>query len=163
MYEKTKENKSCAQTILRNTACVSMSFPPCIRPRQKLPAPWKYEYHPRGDEAFQEHVRQIVETGVTAPSGQGEVYYAGPSDDVQGIINSLAPGDTLYLQGGVYSRKIRIYGGVNRHCGCLYHDRCRPRGGSHFRRFGTQRTRPGSGRPVHVLALRLFLCAAKRL
>lgn len=76
-------------------------------------APWKYEYQLRGDEAFQEHSRYIIETGVTAPSGQGEVYYAGPSDDVQGMINSLGPGDTLYLRGGVYNRKIRIYGGVN--------------------------------------------------
>ena len=95
--------------ILLASACLFSLYPA----RAEASAPWKYEYHPRGDEAFQQHVRQIVETGVTAPSGQGEVYYAGPSDDVQGIINSLAPGDTLYLQGGVYSRKIRIYGGVN--------------------------------------------------
>ena len=95
--------------ILLASACLFSLYPA----RAEASAPWKYEYHPRGDEAFQQHVRQIVETGVTAPSGQGEVYYAGPSDDVQGMINSLAPGDTLYLQGGVYSRKIRIYGGVN--------------------------------------------------
>ena len=79
----------------------------------KASVPWKYEYHLRGDEAFQQHSKYIIETGVTAPSGQGEVYYAGPSDDVQGMINSLGPGDTLYLRGGVYKRKIRIYGGVN--------------------------------------------------
>ena len=74
--------------------------------------PWKHEYHLRGDEEFQAHARRIIETGVTAPSTEGEVYYAGPSDDVQGIINQLGPGDTLYLREGVYSRKIRLYGGV---------------------------------------------------
>ena len=74
--------------------------------------PWQHEYNLRGDEAFQEHARWIIETGVTAPSGEGEVYYAGPSDNVQGIINSLGPGDTLYLRGGVYNRKIRLYSGV---------------------------------------------------
>ena len=75
-------------------------------------APWQHEYQLRGDEDFQAHARRVIETGVTAPSSQGEVYYAGPSDDVQGIINSLGPGDTLYLRGGVYNRKIRLYGGV---------------------------------------------------
>lgn len=80
--------------------------------RAHASVPWHHEYRLRGDEAFQEHARQIIETGITAPCPQGEVYYAGPSDDVQGIINSLAPGDTLYLRGGVYSRKIHLYGGV---------------------------------------------------
>ena len=80
--------------------------------RPEAPVPWKYEYRLRGDEVFQQHSRRIIETGTTAPSGQGETYYAGPSDDVQGIINSLSPGDTLYLQGGVYKRKIRLFGGV---------------------------------------------------
>lgn len=74
--------------------------------------PWHHEYRLRGDAAFQEHARQIIETGVTSPSSQGDVYYAGPADNVQGIINSLGPGDTLYLRGGVYNRKIRLYGGV---------------------------------------------------
>lgn len=74
--------------------------------------PWKYKYNLRGDAAFRAHSRRIIETGVTAPSDRGEVYYAGPTDDVQGIINSLGPGDTLYLREGVYSRKIRLYGGV---------------------------------------------------
>lgn len=75
-------------------------------------APWQHEYQLRGDEDFQAHARRVIETGVTEPSSAGEVYYAGPSDDVQGIINSLGPGDTLYLRGGVYNRKIRLYGGV---------------------------------------------------
>jgi len=75
-------------------------------------APWQHEYQLRGDEDFQTHARRVIETGVTEPSSAGEVYYAGPSDDVQGIINSLGPGDTLYLRGGVYNRKIRLYGGV---------------------------------------------------
>ncbi|MDO5475757.1 MAG: right-handed parallel beta-helix repeat-containing protein [Eubacteriales bacterium] len=74
--------------------------------------PWKYEYRIRGDEAFQAHARRIIETGMTAPSPVGEVYYADPDDDVQGMINSLGPGDTLYLRGGVYRRKLRLYGGV---------------------------------------------------
>ncbi|MDO5133410.1 MAG: right-handed parallel beta-helix repeat-containing protein [Eubacteriales bacterium] len=74
--------------------------------------PWQHEYRLRGDDSFQVHARQVIETGVTAPSGKGEVYYAGPYDDVQGIINRLSPGDTLYLRGGVYNRKIRLYGGV---------------------------------------------------
>lgn len=74
--------------------------------------PWKHEYRLRGDEAFQTHCRKIIESGITAPSGLGEVYYADPSDDVQGMVNSLEPGDTLYLRGGVYHRKIRLYGGV---------------------------------------------------
>ena len=38
--------------------------------------PWKHEYHLRGDEEFQAHARRIIETGVTAPSTEGEVYYA---------------------------------------------------------------------------------------
>ena len=79
--------------------------------RASASVPWRYEYYLRGDEAFQAHSRRIIETGITAP-GQGEVYYAGPYDDVQGIINMLGPGDTLYLRGGVYNRKIRLYGGV---------------------------------------------------
>jgi hypothetical protein len=75
-------------------------------------APWKHEYTLRGDESFQEHARYIIETGITAPSEEGEVYYAGPSDNIQGIIDSLEPGDTLYLNGGVYNRKLRLYSGV---------------------------------------------------
>ena len=89
---------------------ISISGP--LSTRAEASAPWKHEYYLRGDEAFQAHSRQIIETGITAPSGQGAVYYAGPSDDVQGIINMLGPGDTLYLRGGVYSRKIRLYSGV---------------------------------------------------
>ena len=89
--------------------CCSQIFPALIA---EASAPWRHEYRLRGDEAFQTHARRIIETGVTAPSDQGEVYYAGPSDNIQGIINSLGPGDTLYLRGGVYRRKIRLYGGV---------------------------------------------------
>ena len=120
------------EKITRALSCISTRALSCISIRAVLAAflgvivclslfplpakasvPWRYEYYLRGDEAFQEHSRRIIETGVTAPSGQGEIYYAGPSDDVQGIINSLSPGDTLYLQGGVYRRKIRMFGGVN--------------------------------------------------
>ena len=74
--------------------------------------PWRYEYRLRGDETFQAHAREVIETGFTAPSAEGEVFYAGPSDNVQGMINSLGPGDTLFLRGGVYRQKIRLYGGV---------------------------------------------------
>ena len=96
-------------TMILAAACFLSLFPE----RTQASVPWKYEYQLRGDDAFQTHSKYIIETGVTAPSDKGEVYYAGPSDDVQGMINSLSPGDTLYLRGGVYSRKIRIYGGVN--------------------------------------------------
>ena len=110
--ERTKK-KPCAfrilTTLLLASACLFCFFPKPV----SASAPWKYDYQLRGDEAFQEHARYIVETGITPPSSQGEVYYAGPSDNVQGMINSLGPGDTLYLRGGVYNRKIRIYGGVN--------------------------------------------------
>ena len=37
-------------------------------------APWKHEYTLRGDESFQEHARYIIETGITPPSEEGEVY-----------------------------------------------------------------------------------------
>lgn len=74
--------------------------------------PWRHEYRLRGDDAFQLHARQVIETGVTAPSAKGEIYYAGPSDNVQGLLNSLSPGDTLFLRGGVYRQKIRLYSGV---------------------------------------------------
>ena len=96
-----------ADSIVENKGFpISISGP--LSTRAEASAPWKHEYYLRGDEAFQAHSRQIIETGITAPSGQGEVYYAGPSDDVQGIINMLGPGDTLYLRGGVYSRKVRL-------------------------------------------------------
>ncbi len=74
--------------------------------------PWRHEYRLRGDDVFQEHARQVIETGVTAPSAKGDVYYAGPSDNVQSFVNSLGPGDTLFLRGGVYRQKVRLYGGV---------------------------------------------------
>ena len=96
-------------TMILAAACFLSLFPE----RTQASVPWKYEYQLRGDDAFQAHSKYIIETGITAPSDKGEVYYAGPSDDVQGMINSLSPGDTLYLRGGVYNRKIRIYGGVN--------------------------------------------------
>ena len=95
-----------------SSLCGSCTLPALFCVRAEASPPWKYDYRLRGDDAFQAHARQIIETGVTAPSGQGETYYAGPSDDVQGMINMLGPGDTLYLRGGVYSRKIRLYGGV---------------------------------------------------
>lgn len=98
--------------VLILTPTAQNLFPACAPVKAMASPPWRYEYYVRGDEAFQSHARRIIETGITAPSEAGTVYYADPYDDVQGIINQLGPGDTLYLRGGVYRRKIRLYGGV---------------------------------------------------
>ena len=154
-----QSNKKSPVLRLLYAAVLSAACLLCMMPVQaKASVPWKYEYHLRGDEAFQEHSKYIIETGVTAPSGQGQVYYAGPSDDVQGMINSLGPGDTLYLRSGVYKRKIRIYGGVNGREDAYITIAAAP-----GEDVVAQRARSGSGWSLHVLAVRLFLRPALRV
>jgi hypothetical protein len=42
--------------------------------------------------------------GVAAPSvAAAEVFYGGPSDDIEAMINALGPGDELVLSGGTYT------------------------------------------------------------